>query len=170
MSNDKTTLEITSCSDARTQGLLFYFTGKPCPRGHVAARYVANRACSVCDRAQRPNRTPEENLHHVQTWYANLTDEERRDYNTRKSRNWRKKQKPTKVEGVCTSADVEELMRVQLGLCAGCSRAFSSRLRYEVDHKTPPSRGGTHWPHNRQLLCRSCNAKKRNKTMEEWKP
>jgi hypothetical protein len=37
-----------SRKDARAAGLSRYFTGKPCPRGHVAERYVANKSCVVC--------------------------------------------------------------------------------------------------------------------------
>lgn len=29
-------------------GLKRYFTGKPCPRGHVAERFVSTKACVVC--------------------------------------------------------------------------------------------------------------------------
>lgn len=37
-----------SLSDAKKQGLTRYFTGNPCPRGHVAERLVSTRACSQC--------------------------------------------------------------------------------------------------------------------------
>ncbi len=33
---------------ARALGLKRYFTGKPCPFGHVAERFVATRCCAVC--------------------------------------------------------------------------------------------------------------------------
>lgn len=34
---------------AREAGLLTYFTGKPCPKGHVAERRVHNGACAECE-------------------------------------------------------------------------------------------------------------------------
>jgi hypothetical protein len=36
--------------EARAQGLKHYFTGQPCPRGHVAVRAVGNRICLQCNR------------------------------------------------------------------------------------------------------------------------
>lgn len=30
-------------------GQMFYFTGKPCSRGHVANRFVSNRKCVECE-------------------------------------------------------------------------------------------------------------------------
>ena len=33
---------------AREQGLRAYFTGKPCPHGHVSVRYVAAGTCAEC--------------------------------------------------------------------------------------------------------------------------
>ena len=35
-------------STARASGQLTYFTGKPCNRGHIAARYVSAGRCVVC--------------------------------------------------------------------------------------------------------------------------
>lgn len=42
--------EIISRDDARAQGLKRYFTGKPCKRGHIACRFVANNYCVLCCR------------------------------------------------------------------------------------------------------------------------
>lgn len=40
--------EIISREKARDHGLKFYFTGKPCKRGHTCERYVSNGKCKVC--------------------------------------------------------------------------------------------------------------------------
>lgn len=50
------------------------------------------------------------------------------------------------------------------GLCVVCQS--SSRLEY--DHIIPVSKGGTSTLGNIQLLCKSCNRKKRSKSPEEW--
>lgn len=42
------TLQIISRSEAKSQGLKFYFTGKPCKSGHVSQRYTANCNCRGC--------------------------------------------------------------------------------------------------------------------------
>lgn len=44
---------IISRKDAKAQGLKFYFTGKPCPYGHVAQRYTANFWCLECQLASQ---------------------------------------------------------------------------------------------------------------------
>ncbi len=38
--SDLVAMKIISPTDARAQGLKFFFTGKPCKRGHVAERYL----------------------------------------------------------------------------------------------------------------------------------
>lgn len=38
----------------------------------------------------------------------------------------------------------------------------------EVDHKLPISRGGSNWPSNLTLACRTCNRDKNNKTSDEF--
>lgn len=35
--------------EAREQGVKYFFTGKPCKRGHVVARYTSNGTCSACN-------------------------------------------------------------------------------------------------------------------------
>ena len=40
---------VISRRDAFDQGLTFYFTGKPCPKGHVDKRRVLNYACCTCE-------------------------------------------------------------------------------------------------------------------------
>jgi hypothetical protein len=37
-------------AEAKAQGLKRYFTGVPCPQGHVVERYVSSSACRACIR------------------------------------------------------------------------------------------------------------------------
>ena len=46
-------MEPMSRKDARAAGLKHYFTGKPCPRGHVAPRFVSTGGCSECLREKK---------------------------------------------------------------------------------------------------------------------
>jgi hypothetical protein len=39
---------VVSIVDAKAAGLAWYFTGLPCPHGHVAKRSVSNRDCRAC--------------------------------------------------------------------------------------------------------------------------
>jgi 5-methylcytosine-specific restriction endonuclease McrA len=69
------------------------------------------------------------------------------------------------LKGIFTKQDIERLWGAQAGQCAHC--AVSLLVSCNLDHKTPLSRGGSNWPDNLQLLCRSCNSCKGAKTMDE---
>lgn len=43
-------MNVISRNDARSAGLPHYFTGKPCKRGHIDVRRVANHGCLSCHR------------------------------------------------------------------------------------------------------------------------
>lgn len=43
-------MAIISRKDAKAQGLKRYFTGKPCPRGHISDKAVVNGSCCECDK------------------------------------------------------------------------------------------------------------------------
>ena len=45
---------------AKAQGKTRYYTGKPCPQGHIAERIVSTRACSQCA-AEKKHRWNKEN-------------------------------------------------------------------------------------------------------------
>lgn len=40
--------KVITRKEALSLGLKWYFTGKPCKRGHIAEQYTANRACREC--------------------------------------------------------------------------------------------------------------------------
>ncbi|MCK9369650.1 hypothetical protein M0R04_07060 [Candidatus Dojkabacteria bacterium] len=44
---------IISRKEAKTQGLKFYFTGKPCPSGHIVERYTSSNCCVECQMNSR---------------------------------------------------------------------------------------------------------------------
>jgi hypothetical protein len=79
--------------------------------------------------------------------------------------------KRAKVQGVpgrFTKADIDRLLAEQGGRCIGYGCGIDIRSCYEIDHQTPLIRGGTNWPDNLALMCRSCNARKHHRTMLEW--
>jgi hypothetical protein len=55
---------IVTLSEARERGLKRYFTGKPCPGGHIAERWVG----SSCVECQRLARDPVKNYQRVKAW------------------------------------------------------------------------------------------------------
>jgi hypothetical protein len=43
-------MNLISRANANIQGLKFYFTGKPCPQGHISERRVISFGCMQCER------------------------------------------------------------------------------------------------------------------------
>ena len=70
------------------------------------------------------------------------------------------------AEGRYRLGDVLKLLIQQENRCAACQDDISNR--FEIDHVTPLSRGGSNWPDNIQLLCMPCNRSKSYKTPDEW--
>jgi hypothetical protein len=58
--------EVISRAEAMALGLPRYFTGKPCPNGHVAELYISICKCVECGAEQSRNRTPEERARQVE--------------------------------------------------------------------------------------------------------
>lgn len=59
--------ELVSRKDAKAAGLTRYFTGKPCPHGHVSQRMTSGTACVECLR-QRRLVNPDANYATVKAW------------------------------------------------------------------------------------------------------
>jgi 5-methylcytosine-specific restriction endonuclease McrA len=60
---------------------------------------------------------------------------------------------------------VAEILRRANGLCCYCQKP-SDRL--EIEHIVPIARGGTSDPENLTAACRTCNASKGSKLLNEW--
>ena len=45
-------MKIVTRQEALSQGLKFYFTGKPCKQGHVNLRYTSGASCKACTDAR----------------------------------------------------------------------------------------------------------------------
>jgi 5-methylcytosine-specific restriction endonuclease McrA len=41
---------VISLTEAKSEGLAWYFTGAPCKRGHIVRRRVSNRRCEECEK------------------------------------------------------------------------------------------------------------------------
>lgn len=78
---------IVSRADAIRDGLKFYFTGKPCNKGHIAQRYTSS-GCVVCSEAQRTSWSAANRDYHKKLqadWYkAN------KDHHAEYGKQWRK--------------------------------------------------------------------------------
>ena len=70
-------MDIITRKDALAQGLTHYLTGKPCKRGHIAARYVKTRTCTECTAAHNAAfyaANPGKSTEYSQRWQAKNPD------------------------------------------------------------------------------------------------
>jgi hypothetical protein len=72
---------ILSRADAKALGLKRYYTGKECPQGHLAERWVSSGACYECVKAKAPGV--------VKRWRESLPLDELRAYRAAEQRRWR---------------------------------------------------------------------------------
>jgi hypothetical protein len=69
-------IPIITLNDARDQGLKFYFTGVPCPKGHISKRIVSTQSCHACKLIAK-NEWYKKNKDHVNEY--NSKNKEKRD-------------------------------------------------------------------------------------------
>jgi 5-methylcytosine-specific restriction endonuclease McrA len=62
------------------------------------------------------------------------------------------------AEGTFSAKDIQRIIEAQKGKCAICREKVGDK--FQVDHITPIAKGGSNWPKNLQVVCRSCNGKK----------
>ncbi len=65
------------------------------------------------------------------------------------------------AEGSHNGEDIKRLFTLQKGKCANCKINISNG--YHVDHIWPLSKGGSNDPCNLQILCPTCNVRKKDK-------
>ncbi len=172
---------IISRKEARDAGMLRYFTGKPCKHGHITERQVSSGNCFQCSREHglEVNREGCKRRYHAnkelvaQKYRAYYL--KRRDYMLERAREYQR-QNPEKVnfhssqrsamrrsaEGKFTAEDISRIREAQGEKCAACRISFMVR-KESIDHINPLTKGGSNWPSNLQLLCGSCNSRKKNK-------
>lgn len=177
-------LHCISRKDAINAGLLKYFTGLPCVRGHVDELYVSGFACLSCskwkietdkerkseyDRIYRAQ-DPEKCLQRSLAWTA-----ANREKSNQIKKRWaernpesaivqqsRRRAAKASSTGKHTIKDVREILEKQRCMCASCFNKLkkTGKNRYHVDHIMPLAKGGSNGRENIQILCPPCNLKK----------
>jgi hypothetical protein len=66
------------------------------------------------------------------------------------------------ADGHYDVSDLDIIYKIQAGLCYYCMSPIydSGNSKYSIDHIVPLSSGGSSWPGNIALTCKSCNSKK----------
>lgn len=85
--------------------------------------------------------------------------EENRELIAALKRNYKARKR--NAEGQHTANDILRLYDEQSGRCRYCNNDLGKS--YHVDHWMPLQLGGTNWPDNLQLLCGTCNLRKKDK-------
>lgn len=153
-------MKIISRKEARLKGELYYFTGKPCKRGHISKRMVRNGTCVSCDNLHR-NKIHKEKPR----IYNALERAEYRQNNLKHIREYEKsrdrrfdvmKRYTAKLQRTPVWADLNKIKEIYANCPPG----------YEVDHIIPLQGelvSGLHVPNNLQYLTKSENCSKGNR-------
>ena len=176
-----------SRAEAKSLGLSKYFTGKPCPRGHIAERYTGKGSCVEClaitarsgekkayDKAYYQKRRKEillrSKAYHRKNkgrYLENARAWAKRNPLKRKfiSMTYRDKRR-AQVAGGATSREVHDWAEKQNKSCHWCGG--SCARNFHVDHYIPLSKGGKHELENLVIACPSCNFQKSSKDPYEF--
>lgn len=108
---------LISRGEAIREGLTTYFTGNPCPYGHIDFIYVSSGTCRTCQR-ERSREYGRKNI-------IRMIDKQR-----------------VRIYGI-TAEEYKNLIQTQNNKCLCCEEAFNDELSPHLDHnhKTGKIRG-----------------------------
>lgn len=166
-----------SRAEAKKIGSTHYFTGNPCPKGHVAPRFASGGNCVECLKTHNAGR-----LEYYRERYRKNKDkllaqqkaryDETREYRSAKAKEWcarnpelsreikrrYKARRRAQEDGGASARDVLEWKRNQKKVCYWCGAKCGDD--HTIDHYEPLSKGGAHELSNLVIACRSCNLRK----------
>jgi 5-methylcytosine-specific restriction endonuclease McrA len=180
-----------SRAEGKASGDRYYISEKPCPKGHIAPRYVSTTRCIICAFSAHYDMPAETKIRRLKTMaaYRNknrdlrnakmrasyAADGSRQRANALRwnienpdksnARSQRRRARKIAAKGTYTSDDIDRLKLLQKCRCTACKRTLT---KYHIDHIVPLSRGGSNWPKNLQLLCPKCNLSKHNLLPLAW--
>ncbi len=175
-------MEIISRAEALSRGLIRFFTGRPCIRGHLSERNVVNRSCIACEveghRARRSRDVEAHLQRHRQAhrrWYAThrLMECERSRNDKQRIRNehpelareqdrlHRHRRRASKLSSASAfTIDDWRSLRAASTRCHWCKKPFTRMRRATHDHVVPLSKGGGNTLENSCCACVTCNSRK----------
>lgn len=181
-------MDVISKKEAREQGLPFYFTGKPCSKGHISERHTLGGNCRVCQKARKSTEEYKsyQKKHRAENkeYYLERTRLYRaagKGKYKKTSKEWKKnnrssvnasnaKRKASKLKATPPWLSKEDKktiaaiykMSTRLSSCLG--------IEHHVDHIVPlkgDSVCGLHVPWNLQAIPATINIRKNNKLPED---
>lgn len=178
--------------EAIEQGSKYYFTGKPCIRGHIGKRLSQSKACVSCNeerykerfykngvydiklRRKMHSKNKEQYLKKAREW-----SERNKEYHKKLIAQWwadnpekareywsKRRAKRRAASGSHSAEEISNLLKKQNYKCAACNKGI--KKKYTVDHIVPLSRGGSNFIENIQMLCRFCNTSKGVQDHVDW--
>ena len=135
----------TTRISAAALGIKSYFTGKPCPHGHIAERYTSNGTCIACIPERNKKQYHKNPKKHIARSAAFIREHPGRYRETRKD-GWLRR-----TYGI-SAEQYMEMAAAQGDVCALCDRKETIKDGYHLSidhcHQTGRIRG---------LLCFTCN-------------
>ncbi|AUR99449.1 hypothetical protein NVP1265O_70, partial [Vibrio phage 1.265.O._10N.286.52.F6] len=183
MNKSKLNLHIISRAQAKEFGLMRYFTGTPCKRGHIDDRLTSTGVCRECskvsgrvsDKKRRSNASRKDYMKEYLSKYTQpMKNEKGRDWYRRnaESERARSKVKRENNAGYYQMKCAERRVRIKQQTPVWLDKEkvakiyeAANRMNLEVDHVVPINSKlvcGLHTWDNLQLLNREENARKLN--------
>lgn len=136
---------------------LGFYDGLLCCRGH-SIRYTKSGNCVACAKEATRRHAPQKKV--MEPAKRNLVSMAYYRRNKEKHQTLVTSYRARKFNapGKYNIDDVNALIEKQNGCCVYCKTDISKKRA--VDHIIPLTKGGTNWPNNIQLLCKSCNSRK----------
>lgn len=157
---------LVSRKGARAAGLPRYFTGKPCPRGHICQRKTYGCTCVYCDidlniqyLAERPELVVAFKERQATGLVIPMAVRSANRQGDPSERNRRRKARKLASQTHYTEADMDEIFQRQRGRCAICGERVSENDRSD-DHIISLEKGGTNDKSNMQVTHIRCNQSK----------
>src|ERR1044071_850943 len=158
-------------AEAKAAGLVHYFTGKPCPQGHIVPRFVKSKVCMECSRSRVRDARKRDPLEFARWRAANL------EHDRAQSRAWQQAH-PVERRILVAERTAARKQRTPRWADAQLARCFyelasiataCTGFVFHVDHELP-LRGelvsGLHVGQNLTVTLAEANLQKGNR----WQP
>lgn len=161
-------MEMIKRKQALEQNLTYYYTGKPCRKGHVAQRRAINGCCTECEKEKN-------NSESRKAYMAQYADQNR-DKIRKIASNWQKKNKgkvnantalrhTAKMKRKPTWLSKEDKLKIRCLYQVASMYSKHSDQKWHVDHIIPlqgETVSGLHVPWNLRVIPAIDNMKKNN--------